>query len=277
MMTTVDTTYTDFLAHALLRMPNGSALQQTVTELHAFLMNSGIAGYTAMRNSLKGHVYHFLLKDAKAVIAENEDAELSRRLGIIDRFNALWSDLTDCALCAGVATTEERLLITQWMELLRTAKTEEEISAHMESLKAVLLRQDKSLLVSGKWQVEDHLARFLAERLEEHSRNRGSFSREITLFYLLDEMQAVDEELDLVSCFQGELFTLTPANIYKLEGGCGEGFLRQELGRLEGVLSLQEFLEFLDTLGNEEYSEDDAMMASGVLVDLRKGYMARLA
>jgi len=265
MLNNIDTTYTEVLAHALLRMPDGPAFSQAVTDLHAFLRDTGENGHTAMFGSIRERFIDTFQADMREFAAANKDENILRVLSIIDRFHGLWSDLMDRSLRASPATTEERLRITQCIEFLSKAKTEDEIAAHMEELESILFRQeDKTLLVMGKWQVELLLTRLLIDAYEEQLRPMKTTYRGIALFHFLEEEHPVEQELNLVSCFHGELVLLTPENVHKLYGEDAAQYLNRELDRLAAVLPLGDFLCLLTAMRSEEHP-DDISLADGVL------------
>lgn len=271
----IDTVPTDTLAHALLRMPDGPDLEQTVLKLRQFLTEKGVEGHSFLCSSLR----HMLFQVFYAEADKHKDGEhgpaLSRALSISDQVWALWKDLFEKSASAGTPSVEEHLQVTQLMEFISVAKTDEEFKGYLEDLRKVLLRpEDKSLLVTCKWQIELHLTDLLVEALTEAPALSSECTRDIALYHFLKEPQPIDLELQLISCFQGELFLLTPENIHKLNGKHDGKFLKRELDRLAQELPMLDFLHLLSAMNNVEHPSNT--VADGVLNGLCAEYQAML-
>ena len=147
--------------------------------------------------------------------------------------------------------------------------------ANLQDLAMLLLLPDGALLTAGKWQMEMHLARTMADELEGLPNLSTQVSRGLALHRFLHESKFTDRELELLSCFHGELFILTAENIHKLNGKHDGKFLKKELDRLARVLPLFDFLRLLSEINNVEHPHDS--VADGVLNDLCTTYQAMLA
>lgn len=266
----IEMTESDILAHALLRMPDGPDFEQAVTNIRAFLQGNGETGYSAMCSSLRGMLYQVFRREAEALC----DEKLSRTLLIANRFDDMWVDLLGCAACGGFPAVEDHLRIAQYMEFLDSAKTEAEIDSHLDGLREVLLRPDKTFLAAGKWQVELHLTELLVDTLEKMPDLSMETIRDIALYHFLGEDYPIDQELWLISSFKGELFLLTPENIHKLNGKHDGKFLKREVDRLARELPLVEFLHLLSAMNNVEHPTNS--VADGVLNSLCMEYQAML-
>lgn len=238
-------------------------------------LKKGMEGH----NSLCGSLHHILFQVLYAEADRHKDGEcgsvLSQALSISDQVWALWKDLFENSASGGTPSMEEHLQVTQLMEFISVAKTEEEFKGYLEDLGRVLLRpEDKSLLVTCKWQIELHLTDLLVEALTEVPDLSPQCTRDIALYHFLKKPQPVDLELQLISCFQGELFLLTPENVHKLNGKHDGKFLKRELDRLAQVLPMLDFLHLLSAMNNVEHPSNT--VADGVLNGLCMEYQAML-
>lgn len=271
----IDIAPTDTLAHALLRMPDGPDLEPTVLKLRQFLAEKGMEGHNTLCSSLRHMLFQVLYAEADKRKDGEHGPALSRTLSISNQVWALWKDLFENSASAATPSMEERLQVTQLMEFISVAKTEEEFKGYLEDLRKVLLRpEDKSLLVTCKWQIELHLTDLLVEALMEVSDLSPQCTRDIALYHFLKEPQPIDQELQLISCFQGELFLLAPENVHKLNGKHDSKFLKRELDRLAQVLPMLDFLHLLSAMNNVEHPSNT--VADGVLNGLCMEYQAML-
>ena len=268
---TMNLSSADLLAHALLCMPDGPELETVIRNIHRFIFVNGRTGHAELTQAIDGMLYRTFRRAAEDLPGE----ERPHGLILAERIDDLWEKLVVRSIYSKETKRKDHLLIDQSMDFLTGAKTEEEVCANLQDLAMLLLLPDGALLTAGKWQMEMHLAGTMADELEGLPNLSTQVSRGLALHRFLHESKFTDRELELLSCFHGELFILTAENIHKLNGKHDGKFLKKELDRLARVLSLFNFLRLLSEMNNVEHPHDS--VADGVLNDLCTTYQAMLA
>lgn len=242
------TVFAALLATALLYVCEGPGFDQTVRQLHAFILVFGEKGASILTQKLNEGIFDILSDAVRCLKDCPENHNLRFILTEYDLLKETWIEDV-CSVAE--PSIWDREVIHKSVECMAKAESEDELLKLLHEVNRRVLNQEGVLVEKSIGFAEDFLTQWIAKFLKDHPDELNlsmTAQRALDLYDLLSNSPVLNGDLFLISSYHGKFVPISPNGVNSLTGQDSGGFLYGELDRLADTLVVNDLFALLSQL-----------------------------